>query len=74
VTDWVLNHLILFVIWTLCGRTSLTILQWSFEATKHASEEEVKNGEEQTDKNKSIHSGPLLAGPQSYESHRYLSS
>ncbi len=38
VTDWVLDHLIQFITWTLCGRISLTILKWSFEAAKHMAE------------------------------------
>ena len=40
------------------------MLKWSFKAAKHLSEKIVKNGEEQTDKDESIHSGLLLIEPQ----------
>lgn len=72
-TDRVLDHLVLFIIWSLRGWTLLTILKWSFEGAKHLSEQIVKNGEEQTDKDKSIHSGWLMIGPQYYETQLYLS-
>ena len=60
-TDWILNHLVLFVIRSMYGRIHLTVLKWSFEASKHLSEQVIENGKEQTDKDESIHSGrPLI--------------
>ena len=73
-TDWVLDHLVLFIIRSMGGRILLTTLKRSFETTKHLPKQIVKNDEEQTDKDESIHSGQPLTGPQSYESYRYLSS
>lgn len=51
----------------------LTVLNWGFEATKHLAKQIVKNGEEQTDKDESIHSGQPLTGLQSYETDYCLS-
>ncbi|HWG97055.1 MAG TPA: hypothetical protein VN647_08235 [Nitrospira sp.] len=42
---WILDHLVLFFILSASGRFFPITSNWSFESTKHLSEQEVENRE-----------------------------
>jgi len=45
VAHWILDHLVLFFILSASGRFFPITSNWSFESTKHLSEQEVENRE-----------------------------